>query len=152
MRGFLLLTWFTAMTNQSIKGRQILVMLFCLALCACSKVPPPSQDIPVSGRVSDEEGNGVGAVMLYIDYGNRPGNGGLFPMGGNDYGDYDDSITTNSNGQYSYLLDYEKGDAKRICCKLPSSFSSVNRECSEVNLYIDNAAVVPQVVNFVLKK
>lgn len=99
-------------------------------------------DINVSGKVTNQNGTGIPNVKVHAWRG-KIGN-----YGPTIYSDYEFVITDN-NGNYSYTV---KNDTYiyKICCEVPSGYTSVTPGCKEVDHSIIDSHTIPNVINFIL--
>lgn len=119
----------------------IAIVICSFTLVSCSKTQV--LDILVTGQVRDENNKGVGNVTILIDRGTRES---MWPA------TYDkfDSVITNADGRFSYLITEYKYYYK-VCCKLPSTYSTSEPFCKEVDRTIIDGKTVPNIINFQLK-
>ena len=127
-----------------VKRLFILVTIMNLSLTSCKKIEVQNLDINLSGKVLDQNGNGVANVTINIDRG-KWGNftGPLFQQ-------YQ-AVTTDISGNYSYLIK-DDGYTYRVCCKAPFGYSFSSESCVDVNHSIVNSRPVPNNINFTLRK
>lgn len=119
----------------------LLLLTISVILISCYK--PQNLDISVTGQVLDQNNRGVANVTIYIDRGVRES---MWPASYNKY----DSVLTNLDGKYSYLITEYKGYYK-VCCKIPSQYSTLDQFCKEVDQTIIDGKTIPNIINFRLK-
>ena len=108
-------------------------------ITSCYK--PQNRNISVSGQVTDARHRGVENVTIFINRGVNEGN--LWPVAHKKY----DSVLTNSEGKYSYLItDYRA--SYEVCCKIPPGFSTVDTFCQKVDQSIKDGKTMKNVLNF----
>lgn len=122
--------------------KQLLFLLAAgTALIGCYK--PQNRDISVSGQVTDPRHRGVANVTILINRGVNDAN--WWPVAHKKY----DSVLTNSEGRFSYLItDYRA--SYEVCCKIPPGFSSVDIFCQKVDQSIKDGRTMKNVINFKL--
>ena len=117
-----------------------LLLIASFSLISCYK--PQNLNITVSGQVLDPRHRGVANVTILINQGLRVN---MWPVAYEKY----DSVLTDSEGRYSYLIT-EHRYYYEVCCKIPSQYSTVNIFCKEVDKTIIDSKRVPNVINFKL--
>ena len=118
-------------------------LIFCsITLTSCYK--PQVLEISVTGHVRDENDRGVANVTILIDRGTRES---MWPASYNRF----DSVATNGNGEYSYLITESKG-YHQVCCRVPTQYSAVEPYCKEVDKTIIDGKTVPNIINFRLRR
>lgn len=122
--------------------RFALLAVFCVILGCSSK--EQNLDISVSGRVSNELGEGVSNVEIRISRG-KIGN-----YAATIYSDYK-TIRTNNKGEFHYVVEND-GYVYQICCGLPSDYKLVTPSCKKIDHRIINGHTTPNIINFTLKK
>jgi hypothetical protein len=120
--------------------KYLFLVAFSCFTFSCYK--PQDRSIPVKGQVLDQNFKGVANVTIYI---NRGKHESIWPTYYNKY----DSVLTNSEGKYSYLITGYSFEYQ-ICCKIPPQYSSVDQFCKEVSSVIIEGKVIPAVINFKL--
>jgi hypothetical protein len=120
----------------------LLLVFFSLTLTSCYK--PQVLEISVTGYVRDENDRGVANVTILIDRGTRES---MWPASYNRF----DSVVSNGNGKYSYLITESKA-YYQVCCKVPTQYSAVEPYCKEVDRTIIDGKTVPNIINFRLNR
>ena len=123
-----------------------ILMLFLIAILSvkCSKNDNEKQnlDINVTGKVTNQNNVGILGVNIYIERG-KSGN-----FVGPNYTTYE-TLTTNADGNYSYLVKNDTYTYK-ICCGIPSGYTISGDNCKAVDHSIINSQTVPNNINFKL--
>ena len=101
-------------------------------------------DINVIGKVTNQNNIGVGNVTIYIQRG--PLNSSYGPTNYNNY----ETVKTNSDGNYQYLVKNDSYSYK-LCCGIPTDYTSVDEFCKFVDHSIINSKTVPNIINFKLE-
>lgn len=122
--------------------RFVLLAIFCVILSCNTK--EQNLDISVSGKVSNESGEGVSNVEIYISRGK------IGHYAATRYSDYK-TIRTNSKGEFHYIVE-DDGYVYRICCGLPSDYKVVTPSCKKIDHSIINGRTNHNTINFTLKK
>lgn len=124
--------------------KKILVLFIITTLCFnCSgNDEKQNLDINVTGKVTNQNNVGVGNVTIYVQRG-KTGN-----YAATVFQQYE-IVTTNSSGNYSYLVKNDTYNYK-ICCEIPIGSSIIGESCTEVNQSIVNSHTVPNNINFKL--
>ena len=121
----------------------IVILVLALLSLQCSKpMEKQNLDISITGKVTNQNNVGIAGVTVYIQRGPVDTNYG--PSYYNNYA----TTTTNSSGNYSYLItsyDYEY----EVCCGVPTGYTGVD-PCKQVDKTITNSHTVPNVINFKL--
>ena len=119
--------------------KKILFLLTAsVLLISCDK--PQNRNITVSGQVLDPRHRGVENVTILIDQGVQES---MWPASYYKY----DSVLTNSEGKYSYLIT-EFRFYYKVCIKIPPQFSKVDIFCQEVDKSIKDGKTVHNIINF----
>src|SRR5690606_17599883 len=118
-------------------------VLFLFTFLNCRNEEKQNLDISVSGKVTNQNGTAVPNVKVHA-YRGKIGN-----YAPTIYSDYE-FVTTDSNGNYKYTV---KNDTYmyKICCEVPSGYTTVTPGCKEVDHSIIDSHTVPNVINFTLK-
>ena len=118
-------------------------VLFLFTFLNCRNEEKQNLDISVSGKVTNQNGTAVPNVKVHAYRGK------IGKYGPTIYSDYE-FVTTDSNGNYKYTV---KNDTYRykICCEVPSGYTTVTPGCKEVDHSIIDSHTVPNVINFTLK-
>ena len=116
------------------------LVIVSFSLISCYK--PQNLNITVSGQVMDPRHRGVANVTILINQGIRVN---MWPVAYQKY----DSVLTDSEGKYSYLITEHRSYYK-VCIKIPPQYSTVNIFCKEVDKTIIESKRVPNVINFKL--
>lgn len=96
----------------------------------------------MTGTVTDQNNIGVAGVTIYIQRGKS---GGYVAT---QYKTYE-TLTTNSNGSYSYVVKDDNYNYQ-ICCGIPISYTISGANCTAVNHNIINSHTVPNKIDFEL--
>ena len=121
----------------------LLIIITNLNFSSCQNDKGQNLDINVNGRVTDENNNGVANVIIFILRGAL--NTGVGPT---NYYNYT-TVTTNSTGNYQYLVK-DDGYDYELCCGIPSGYTSVDEFCRYVNNSIIHGHTIPNFINFKL--
>lgn len=70
--------------------------------------------------------------------------------GPTNYSNYE-VVKTNSNGTYQYLVKDDRHSYK-LCCGIPTGYTTVDEFCKNVNHSITNGQTMPNIINFKLKE
>jgi hypothetical protein len=127
-------------------NRKILILFIIMSLCfiSCQNDDEQNLDISVIGKVTDQNNNGIADVSIYVQRG-RTGN-----YVATVYNQYV-TLTTNSSGNYSYLVKDDTYNYK-ICCDIPSGYTINSESCKAVNHSIISSQTVPNIINFQLNQ
>jgi hypothetical protein len=128
-----------------LKKLLILSIAITWSLTSCQNDDDQNLDINVTGKVINQNNIGVGDVTIYIQRGDLNSNYG--PTNYNNY----ETIKTNSNGDYQYLVKNDRYSYK-LCCEIPVGYTSVDEFCKFVNHTIINSQTVPNNINFKLEE
>lgn len=128
-----------------LKNLLLLFVTINLSLISCQKDDEQNLDITVTGKVTNQSNVGVGDVTIYIQRGALNSN-----YGPTNYISYE-TVKTNSSGNYQYLVKNDKHSYK-LCCGIPSGYTSVDEFCKFVNHSIVNSKTVPNIINFKLEQ
>lgn len=120
----------------------ILITIANLNLTACQTDEKQNLEINVNGKVSDQNNSGVGNVTIYILRG-KTGN-----YAATVYNQFQ-TVNTNDSGNYFYLVKNDTYTYK-ICCSIPSGFTSIEETCKVFDHSIINSQTVPNNINFKL--
>lgn len=121
----------------------LLFIITNLTLSSCQSDDGQNIDITVRGKVTNENNEGVPNATLYIQRGK------LNDSYGPTYYSQYTTVTTKSAGNYQYLVKDDKYSYK-ICCGVPSGYTSVEELCKYVDHTIKNSQTVPNIINFKL--
>ncbi len=128
-----------------LKNFLLLCLVINLSLTSCQKDDEQKNlDITVTGRVTNQNDVGVGDVTIYIQRGALNSN-----YGPTNYISYE-TVKTNSNGNYHYIVKNDNHSYK-LCCGIPQGYTSVDEFCKFVNHNIINSQTVPNIINFKLE-
>ncbi|ATA72921.1 hypothetical protein CGC49_06305 [Capnocytophaga sp. H4358] len=119
------------------------LLAICCAILGCSS---KEQDlrIYVSGKVSNESGEGISNVKIQILRGK------IGHYAATRYSNYE-TIHTNHKGEFNYTIQNDTYVYK-ICCELPSGYESVTPSCKEIDHSIVNGGTIFNVISFKLVK
>ena len=117
------------------------ISIFCTS---CRNEEKQNLDVSVSGKVSNQNKTGVTDVKILVTRGKTVT---YFPAIYKSF----DSLTTDKNGNYSYIVK-DDGYEYKICCGIPSGYSSVSPNCTDVNKSITDSHTNPNIINFTLTK
>ncbi|MFV8333681.1 carboxypeptidase-like regulatory domain-containing protein [Flavobacterium sp. GSP14] len=92
-----------------IKNLLLLFVIINLCFTSCQKDEEQNLDITITGKVTNQNNIGVGDVTIYIQRGALNSNYG--PTNYNNY----ETVKTNSNGDYQYLVKNDSYSYK-LCC------------------------------------
>ncbi len=99
-------------------------------------------DINVTGTVTNQNNVGIEGVTIFVQRG-KPG--GFVATQYNTY----DTLTTNSNGSYSYLVK-DDNFSYQICCGIPAGYTISGSNCTAVDHSIINSHTIPNKIDFEL--
>jgi hypothetical protein len=118
----------------------MLLVIATLSLNCSTDHEGQNLDISVTGKVTNQNNVGIIGISIYV-YRGRSGNfvGPVYEL-------YE-TLTTNSNGNYSYLV---KNDTYtyEICCGIPFGYFISGDNCQSVNHNIIDSHTIPNIINF----
>ena len=117
------------------------VTISCL-FTSCYKDKNPNLDIKISGQIMDVNSGGIANVTVYIDKG-KSGN-----FMASTFSRYD-SVLTNSEGKYFYLIKQKQFHGSyRVCSDTPPGYSKLEIMCKVVEVEYLKDGMIPNVINF----
>ncbi|SFH76981.1 hypothetical protein [Halpernia frigidisoli] len=117
------------------------IFIFCTS---CRTEEKQNLDVNVSGNVAKQNSVSISDVKILITRGKSIT---YFPAIYKAF----DSLTTDKNGNYSYIVK-DDGYEYKVCCGVPQGYSSVSPNCKDVNKSIVNSHTVPNIINFTVTK
>ncbi|MBC7555512.1 MAG: hypothetical protein H7195_00960 [Chryseobacterium sp.] len=127
------------------KNYKILIFLSVLIYCvSCRNEEKQNLDVNVSGNVAKQNGVSISDVKILITRGKTIS---YFPAIYKAF----DSLNTEKNGNYSYIVK-DDGYEYKICCGVPQGYSSVSPNCKDVDKSIVNSHTIPNIINFTVTK